>query len=131
MADKPSEPRGDVSSPPTEDIRSSVGKQGTLKWFNTTKGFGFIVPEESEGGFVIAKGKTEAISQQYDFVSLGDFGAEIKLVADPSDQASEKGTDIPDTQDALIELVGRYQREALGSADGHLQELRARMAGNH
>ena len=79
---------------------SEEKKTGTVKWFNSRKGYGFITPEDAEGAdiFVHYTAIKDEGEDQYRLLNEGD-----KVVFNVSD--GKKG---PEARD--VEIVEKAQR---------------------
>mmetsp|Transcript_61279 Transcript_61279/g.176377 ORF Transcript_61279/g.176377 Transcript_61279/m.176377 type:complete len:126 (-) Transcript_61279:177-554(-) len=87
-------------------MSDAVKKSGTVKWFNTLKGYGFIVPDD--GGADIFVHQTEI--QTSGFRSLAD-GEAVEFVPQTEDSGKIKATQVTGPGGAQVQGAPFRPRE--------------------
>lgn len=96
---------------------SSTGKKqkGTVKWFNSSKGYGFITPGEAEGEEDVFVHQTAIHAQGFRSLQQGE---EVEYVAEEGEDGRMRAVEVKGPKGTYVQGASRYGSRGGGGGRG-------------
>lgn len=99
------EQQSSAASTAAAEVESSVKSKGKVKWFNSSKGYGFITPEESTNSEDVFVHQTAIHAQGFRSLQQGE---EVEYVAEEGEDGRWRAIEVKGPKGAYVQGAARY-----------------------